>query len=66
MSFYLHRETGNHYVIIGRAKRESDQEPMIVYRKINTNEKWVRPEAEFFDGRFIKQDLFKALDEVEV
>lgn len=59
MSFYLHQKTGNRYVIICRAKRESDQEPMIIYRKLNTDEKWVRPEAEFFDGRFIKQDLFK-------
>lgn len=58
MSFYLHNKTSGLYVVICEAKRESDQEPMIIYRKVGTDEKWVRPASEFFDGRFAKQDLF--------
>ena len=58
MSLYIHQETGGKYVVICEAKRESDQEPMIVYRRVGTDEKWVRPASEFFDGRFVNQDLF--------
>ena len=58
MSLYIHQETGGKYVVICEAKRQSDQAQMIVYRKVGTDEKWVRPASEFFYGRFAKQDLF--------
>lgn len=49
---WLHVRTGGVYYVICRAQRESDGEPMIVYR--GDMETWVRPESEFLDGRFRK------------
>lgn len=48
----LHKKTGNVYVYEGRATIEATMVPAIVYRQHGSEIGWVRPEEEFFDGRF--------------
>jgi hypothetical protein len=43
---------GGRYRIITLAVREADLMPMVVYRSNITGATFVRPAAEFFDGRF--------------
>lgn len=50
-TFWKHLKTGGVYEIIRVARIESDLTPAIVYESMR-GEVWVRPEAEFMDGRF--------------
>jgi hypothetical protein len=58
MTIYRHKKRGTTYEIVGRAKMQAatstgwDQVTMIVYRSLDDDTLWVRPEGEFFDGRF--------------
>ena len=49
---YRHRKTGGIYGVVCNATRESDGELLVVYRNVETGERWVRPASEFNDGRF--------------
>lgn len=40
------------YAFICEAKLEADLSPVIVYQSLEHGTIWVRPRAEFFDGRF--------------
>lgn len=48
-----HRKTGNRYRIVELAIREEDLCPVVVYKSVDGHGTWVRPVAQFFDGRFI-------------
>jgi hypothetical protein len=54
MKVYKHLKTGGRYLFIGKAKLEWNLHPVIVYKCIKSEQIWVRPEKEFFDGRFIQ------------
>lgn len=56
---YRHRKSGGIYGVVCNAARESDGELLVIYRNIETGERWARPASEFKDGRFerIIQDL---------
>lgn len=46
-------KTGGLYVIVeDNALKEHDRAQMVVYRSLLTGQVWVRPLAEFYDGRF--------------
>lgn len=49
---FRHKKTGGIYAVICNAARESDGVLMIVYRNVVTGDRWIRPAAEFNDGRF--------------
>lgn len=50
---WQHKKTGGMYEVICNANLESDPDTlMVVYRSVRTGERWVRPAAEFNDGRF--------------
>jgi len=48
-----HKKTGGFYKVIGLAKIEATLEMAYVYLSHQTNDYWVRPQAEMEDGRFI-------------
>ena len=48
---YRHRK-GGLYRIIARGRLESDLTPVVIYQALAGSEYWVRPTAEFEDGRF--------------
>lgn len=50
-----HRK-GGEYVIVGTGWVEADMSLVVVYRKVDDSALWVRPMAEFIDGRFTKID----------
>lgn len=49
---YRHKKTGGFYSVICNANIEKTGELAVVYRNEKTGERWVRPAAEFNDGRF--------------
>lgn len=49
---YRHVKTGGIYRIVGYAYIEADKTPTVIYEGA-MGIWWVRPEAEFFDGRFV-------------
>ena len=51
-TLWRHKKTGGLYQIVTRAKIEATMENAVVYRSIEHHGTWVRPEAEFLDGRF--------------
>ena len=51
---YRHVKSGGVYEIVTLAQMESDGAEVVVYRPTNGEARtWVRPRAEFFDGRFV-------------
>jgi hypothetical protein len=52
-SRYQHVKTGGFYEVIGPGKLEWDLADVIVYRSEHDGSLWIRPKAEFFDGRFV-------------
>lgn len=51
---YKHVKTNHLYeMICSDAVDEPTIEPVVVYRALDTGVTWVRPHAEFFDGRFV-------------
>jgi len=53
---WLHVKSQQYYEIIGYGLLESTLEPIVIYRRRGTDAPlWVRPVAEFFDGRFTQQ-----------
>lgn len=58
-AYYRHKRTGGIYQIVMFATIESTMTPAVVYgaRKSDVPEMWVRPLAEFCDGRFESADM---------
>lgn len=63
MGYYRHVKRGSTYELLGRARMQIgtgdtadalEQRSFVVYRALRDNTLWVRPESEFFDGRFVK------------
>jgi hypothetical protein len=52
LPLYRHVKTGGIYAERGRGKMEATLEPVVIYENVNAEEIWVRPAAEFDDGRF--------------
>jgi hypothetical protein len=48
-----HKKTGGFYKVVGLAKIEATLEMAYVYLSHQTDDYWVRPQAEMEDGRFI-------------
>lgn len=51
---YRHNKTGGVYEAICNAHMEETGDLMVVYRNIETGERWIRPAAQFNDGRFTR------------
>ncbi len=51
---WRHKKTGGLYDILMEATLESDLTEMVVYQAHKDKSIWIRPRAEFFDGRFEK------------
>jgi len=63
---YKHVKTGGLYVVIGSCRIEKDNVLAIRYRPLNaTYPEWIRPEKEFFDGRFKYINVEYLLNEYE-
>lgn len=63
---YTHVKTGNLYEVLdSEAKLERTCDPVVVYRSVETGKTWVRPQSEFFDGRFLPtmtiEDIFNEM-----
>lgn len=53
MRYYQHVKTGNHYKVLAEGRIEASLDPVVIYQNIEQPEHvWVRPRAEFYDGRF--------------
>jgi hypothetical protein len=51
---HRHVKTQGVYILLHRALLEKDKTPMCVYQGVVTGQIWVRPAAEFDDGRFMQ------------
>lgn len=50
---WYHYKTRHFYEVIGFGLNEATLTPVVIYRQVGENgPMWVRPCAEFFDGRF--------------
>lgn len=49
---YRHVKTSNLYVIVCHGKVESNLEGVVIYKSLNSDDVFVRPSSEFYDGRF--------------
>lgn len=50
---FRHVKTGKRYYVSGRALREADLKPMVLYTTLSLPRiTWARPRDEFMDGRF--------------
>lgn len=61
--YYRHVKSGREYIYISKARLERNLQPVVVYKSLNASGSspaqeimWVRPEKEFFDGRFERID----------
>lgn len=55
---YRHKKTGGLYqIVFSEAVIEATLETAVVYRSVDEGRVWVRPYAEFFDGRFEPIDI---------
>lgn len=48
---FRHNKTGREYTVIATGLLESDLSPVVIYKNAQ-GQVWVRPHAEFNDGRF--------------
>lgn len=62
-TIYKHVKTKGEYEIVCFANLESPVRPVVVYRNLVTQEVWVRPSEEFFDGRFRAVDAIEENDD---
>lgn len=60
-SVWRHRKTqGLYEVVLSNALIEASKTPAVVYRARSDGQVWVRPVAEFMDGRFEQVDATEA------
>lgn len=68
MRMFKHRKTGGYYMVAAEGRMQSkdwrsydeatddlnlvDMEEVVIYMSMSDGEFWVRPKAEFYDGRF--------------
>lgn len=56
MKLYRHKKRGTTYEIIGFGTMQIinslDGTKVVIYKDVDNGSLWVRPEDEFFDGRF--------------
>lgn len=57
MIYYHHKKRGTNYRILNHApfqlsKTVADGDQVVIYQDIESGQVWVRPTAEFYDGRF--------------
>ena len=52
-TMWLHDKSGGLYWVQAHALNETDLTPCIVYRSKDTGTLWIRPAAEFADGRCV-------------
>lgn len=52
--YWTHTKTGRRYAIKGFAIQEDSLAPIVIYEDIVSLDRWTRPCAEFFDGRFLQ------------
>ena len=57
----IHVKSGGMYVVECYAKIESDLSDVVVYREMHGSKHWVRPAAEFEDGRFQPYPLTRSV-----
>ncbi|MCY0388005.1 DUF1653 domain-containing protein [Robbsia sp. Bb-Pol-6] len=62
---YKHQRTGRLYSVVTRAKLEMSGEEVVVYQSLKSGRIWVRPSAEFFDGRYAPTSVPPILRRVE-
>lgn len=57
---WKHKKTGHLYTVVGFSIIETGMVPAVIYRRSDSvfSTAFVRPCAEFFDGRFEQQPLF--------
>lgn len=48
-----HVKSGGHYTVVCEAMIEATMTPAVVYRAAKDHTVWIRPRAEFCDGRFV-------------
>lgn len=58
---YKHLKSGGLYKFLTHALIEADLTHAVVYESLETGQVWVRPESEFFNGRF--EELVEELEE---
>lgn len=53
---YRHKKRGTQYMVMGKATLQiegpHDMAECVIYQSMDDGRVWVRPAAEFFDGRF--------------
>ena len=55
-TLWLHKKSGGLYTFVCEAEIEADLTPAVVYKALEDGRVWIRPTAEFFDGRFVRLD----------
>ncbi|MGI4860491.1 MAG: DUF1653 domain-containing protein [Janthinobacterium lividum] len=60
---FKHQRTGRLYAFVLKAKLEASGEEVVVYRSLKSGRTWVRPSAEFFDGRYALATAAQKLEE---
>lgn len=55
-SKWFHLKSGGVYTVQDEATLEATMTPVVVYQSDEDHKLWVRPTAEFLDGRFISWD----------
>ena len=60
---YRHLKTGGKYRVLSENARIEaegmDGEYQVAYQSLKDGQVWVRPKAEFFDGRFVEYNLVR-------
>ena len=60
-NIWRHRKTGGAYAVIqDNVMIEATMTPGTLYMSLETGQKWIRPESEFYDGRFERLESLPA------
>lgn len=54
--WWRHKKTDHLYEVLGFGLQEDALCPIVIYRSVQNGMIWTRPCAEFFDGRFKKEE----------
>ncbi len=66
-SIWVHVKTGGRYALLVEGQYEVDGQEMVAYQQLvpGGGTIWVRPKAEFYDGRFVKEGLANQQFEID-